>query len=181
MAPDDDLTYAPVGATRERAGEAWDRAGVPSSYRVLRVRHRVVPGGGEAARAALADDVRGWRVHRAAGVRLRAAGPASPGVRVVTLLGRGPATLHAPCRVVWADDEGFGYGTLPGHPVAGEEAFRAVLRDGDVWLDVEAYSRPATTWARVVGPVMPVGQRLYVRLLARAARRLHRRRARARS
>jgi uncharacterized protein (UPF0548 family) len=173
----DDLTYAPVGATRARAGAAWARAGVPQGYRVLHVRHRVARGGGETARAALADDLRTWRVHREAGVRLRVAGPATPGARVVTLLGRGPATLHAPCRVVWVDDQGFGYGTLPGHPVEGEEAFRAVLRDGDVWLEVEAYSRLAWAWARVLGPVMPIGQRLYVRVLARAARRLHRRRA----
>lgn len=174
---EDDLTYAPVGATRERAGAAWARAGVPAGWRLLRVRHRVVPGGDEAARAALADDVRAWRVHGAAGVRVRAGGPATAGRCVVTLLGVGRFALQAPCRVVWADDEGFGYGTLAGHPFAGEEAFRVVRRDGDVWLEVEAYSRPAWRWVRAVGFLVPVGQTLYVRLLARAARRLHRRRS----
>lgn len=177
---DDGLTYAPVGATRDRAGAAWARAGVPPGYRVLRVRHRLVVGGGEAARSALAADVRGWRVHRTAGVRVLADGPAVPGRRVVTLLGVGPVALRAPCRVVWTDGEGFGYGTLPGHPFAGEEAFRVVLRDGDVWLDVEAYSTPARPVVRVLGLLVPVGQRLYVRLLARAARRLHGRRGRER-
>ncbi|MBO3095006.1 DUF1990 family protein [Cellulomonas dongxiuzhuiae] len=175
---DDDLTYAPVGATRERAGAPWSRAGVPPGDRVLRVRHRVVRGGDEAARAALADDVCAWRVHRTAGVRVRADGAAAPGRRVVTLLGVGPVALRAPCRVVWADDEGFGYGTLRGHPFAGEEAFRVVLCDGDVWLDVEAYSHPAWPGVRLLGPLVPLGQRLYVRMLARAARRLHRARQR---
>ncbi|SIP67631.1 hypothetical protein BN9982_740001 [Mycobacterium tuberculosis] len=37
----------------------------------------------------------------------------------------GIAFLRAPCRVVYVIDEpdvrGFGYGTLPGHPVSGEE------------------------------------------------------------
>ncbi|MBO3089214.1 DUF1990 family protein [Cellulomonas dongxiuzhuiae] len=175
---DDDLTYAPVGATRQRAGAPWSRAGVPPGDRVLRVRHRVVRGGDEAARAALADDVCAWRVHRTAGVRVRADGAAAPGRRVVTLLGVGPVALRAPCRVVWADDEGFGYGTLRGHPFAGEEAFRVVLCDGDVWLEVEAYSHPAWPGVRLLGPLVPLGQRLYVRMLARAARRLHRARQR---
>ncbi|UZN03271.1 DUF1990 family protein [Cellulomonas sp. S1-8] len=175
MAPED-LTYVPVGATRERAGAAWTRAGVPPGFRVLRARHRVVAGGDEADRAALADDLRAWRVHRAAGVRVRADGPASPGRRVVTLLGVGPVALHAPCRVLWVDEEGFGYGTLPRHPFMGEEAFRVVRRDGDVWLEVEAYSRPASAWVGVLGPAVPLGQGVYVRLLARAARRLHGRR-----
>lgn len=167
---DDDWTYAPVGATDGTLAAA------PPGYRLLRVRHRLVPGGDEAARAALAADVRAWRVHRAAGIRVRADGPAVPGRHVVTLLGVGPVALRAPTRVVWADDTGFGYGTLPGHPVAGEEAFRVVRHDGDVWLEVTAFSRPAVAWARAAGPLLPVGQAAYVRLLAHAARRPHRRR-----
>lgn len=170
------LTYAPVGATRERV-----RSGAVPGYRVLRARHRVARGGDETQRAALAQDLRAWRVHRAAGVRVRAAGPAMQGVEVVTSLGVGPLAVRAPTRVVWADHEGFGYGTLTGHPFAGEEAFRVVLRDGDVWLDVEAYSRPAQTAVRWAGPLVPVVQRLYVRLLARAARRLHHRRGAGRA
>lgn len=169
---DDEPTYAPVGATRDDG--ALTEA--PPGYRLLRARHRLVPGGDETVRSALADDVRAWRVHRAAGVRVRADGPAAPGRRVVTLLGVGPVAVRAPTRVVWADGQGFGYGTLPGHPVAGEEAFRVVRHDGDVWLEVTAYSRPAVRWARAAGPLLPLGQAVYVRLLARAARRLHRRR-----
>ncbi|QCB94280.1 DUF1990 family protein [Cellulomonas shaoxiangyii] len=177
---DDTLTYTPVGVTRTRAGagDGWRRAGVGGTYRVLAVRHRVVRGGSEGDRAALAADLRAWRVHRTAGVGIEATGPAAPGVRVVSVLGVGRVAMRGPCRVLWADDEGFGYGTLPGHPVAGEEAFR-ITRDaaGDVWLEVEAYSRPVLVWARLAGPLLRVAQRAYVRNLARAARSLHRRRA----
>jgi len=173
---DDELTYAPVGGTRRRTGHAWTRADVPPGYRPLRARHLLVAGGDETARATLAADLRTWRVHRAAGIRVRTDGPVRPGRRVVTLLGIGPAALRTPCRVVWADAEGFGYGTLPGHFAAGEEAFRVVRRAGDVWLEVEAYSRPVRPWARALAPVVPLGQALYVRLLAHAARRIHRRR-----
>ncbi len=180
---DDALTYTPAGVTRTRArdGDAWRRAGVDASFRVLAVRHRVVRGGSEDDRAALADDVRAWRVHRAAGVGIEAAGPAAAGVHVVSVLGAGPVAMRGPCRVLWADGEGFGYGSLAGHPVAGEEAFR-VTRDpaGDVWLEVEAYSRPVLVWARLAGPLVPLAQRAYVVNLARAARSLHRRRARRR-
>lgn len=174
------LTYAPVGVTRTRAtGAAWRRAGVDERYRVLVARHRVLRRAREEDRAALARDVRTWRLHRTAGVRVEADGPAAPGARVVSLLGAGPLVLRGPCRVLWADDEGFGYGSLPGHPVAGEEAFRVTRDDaGDVWLEVEAYSRPASTLTRVAGPLVPVAQRLYVANLARAARLLHARRAR---
>ncbi|QGQ19995.1 DUF1990 family protein [Cellulomonas sp. JZ18] len=175
------LTYEPVGVTRTRAGDgtAWCRAGVDRRYRVMVARHRVVRGADERDRAALVDDVLTWRLHRAAGVRVEADGPAAAGAHVVSLLGAGPLVLRAPCRVLWADDEGFAYGSLPGHPVAGEEAFRVTRDDaGDVWLEVEAYSRPAVPLTRVAGPLVPVAQRLYVANLARAARLLHGRRAR---
>lgn len=42
-------------------------------------------------------------------------------------VGAGPLRLRAPCRVVYTVTEsrrrGFAYGTLPGHPECGEEAF----------------------------------------------------------
>ena len=65
---------------------------------------------------------------------------------------RGP-----PCRVVYVVDEpttaGFAYGTLPGHPERGEEAF-LIQRDtsGDVDLTVTAFSRPATALLEIVAP-----------------------------
>ena len=71
-------------------------------------------------------------------------------------LGIGRVALRIPCRVVYVINEpnriGFAYGTLPGHPVAGEELF-LVQRDdlGRVTFTLSAFSRPATTLTRVAG------------------------------
>jgi uncharacterized protein (UPF0548 family) len=66
--------------------------------------------------------------------------------------------MRAPCRVIYTITEpqrrGFAYGTLPGHPESGEEAFTISLRDdGLVVFMITAFSRPATIAARAAGPV----------------------------
>lgn len=161
-----ELTYPDVGATR--AGP------LPPGWR--HVRHRVRLPDGTFHRAG--DAVLGWRLHRAAGIRITADAPrAAPGVRVVSGLGLGPLRLPAPCVVVWAaDDEGqagFGYGTLPGHPARGEEAF-VVTRDdtGAVWFEVRAFSRPDRWFMRAAGPAGRAFQQGYARWLGRTLRRL---------
>jgi uncharacterized protein (UPF0548 family) len=54
----------------------------------------------------------------------------------------------------------FAYGTLPGHPESGEEAFVVVWRDDDaVELHVVAFSRHATWWSKASGPVGLLAQR----------------------
>ncbi|MDK1474538.1 DUF1990 domain-containing protein [Streptomyces sp. 549] len=164
----DELTYPEVGATSDGAH--------PAGYRHLRVRTRVGDGG-RCYRAA-ADAVLGWRMHRAMGVEVDADGPrAESGVRVVVGLGVARLRVHGPCRVVWSRDgerrAGFGYGTLPGHPVRGEEAFTVEWRpDGSVWLTVAAFSLPAVWWTRCAGPLVPVFQRAYARRCGRVLRRL---------
>jgi uncharacterized protein (UPF0548 family) len=51
------------------------------------------------------------------------------------------------------DHFGFGYGTLPGHPECGEEAFH-VQRTADwVSFEVRAFSRPVDPLARLGGLV----------------------------
>jgi uncharacterized protein (UPF0548 family) len=79
--------------------------------------------------------------------------------------GLGPLALAIPCRIVYVvaegDRVGFAYGTLPGHPESGEEAF--VLHrtdDGGVDFTVTAFSRHASLLAKVGGPVTRLGQRL---------------------
>jgi uncharacterized protein (UPF0548 family) len=68
------------------------------------------------------------------------------------------------------DRQGFGYGTLPGHPESGEESF-VVRRDGDrVTLTVGAYSRPGLLVTRLAGSAGRLGQRLMVRRYAAALR-----------
>lgn len=162
----DGLTYEEVGATRDGR--------LPAGYRHLSYRTclgpDVLPLAGEA--------ILGWRMHEAAGVRIRASAPrAAPGVTVTSELGFGPLRLAAPCRVVWTvDDEeetGFGYGTLAGHPARGEESF-VVSRaaDGGVWFTVTAFSRSARWFTRAAGPAVPVFQRAYAHRLGRALKRL---------
>ncbi|WP_181765065.1 DUF1990 family protein [Streptomyces albidus (ex Kaewkla and Franco 2022)] len=164
------LNYPGVGATREGAA-AW-----PSGFRKLEVRTRV--GHGDADFAVAAGAVSRWGMHRAAGVRFDTdAREAAPGVDVMVGLGVGPLRLHAPCRVVWTAQEklraGWAYGTLPGHPVRGEEAFVVIQDDdGTVWLEVRAFSMPVTWPTRAAGPLLPVFQRWYARRCGRVLRRL---------
>ncbi|MGW4465384.1 DUF1990 family protein [Micromonospora sp. NPDC004704] len=164
----DPLTYDEVGATRTGR--------LPPGYRHLRYRTSI----GRVDFAAAGEAVLDWRLHRAAGVRIEASGPrAAEGVTVVAGLGLGPLRLRAPCRVVWAVADGsragFGYGTLPGHPARGEEAFLVERDDrGEVWFGVTAFSRPAGWLMTAAGPFGVAFQHLYARNLAAALRRLTR-------
>ena len=158
------LTYSPVGATR--SGD------LPAGFHHLRRVSELGRGPGldevfDTAVARLST----WRMHAGAGLRVTApGGPAREGT--VVRCGLGP--LRIPCRVVWVLDErdawGFGYGTLPGHPEAGEEAFVVRRADGVVTLSVTAYSRPGTLATRLAGPVGRWGQRVAVARYAGALR-----------
>lgn len=81
-----------------------------------------------------------------------------------------------PVRVVYVVDEplrkGFAYGTLPGHPERGEEAFIVEYRDDDsVWLTIRAFSRPAS-WVFWAGyPVVRLMQEIYTGRYERALTR----------
>ena len=145
------FTYPAIGAT---AGSP------PPGYRHL-ARTFVLPG---ADFEQVGERLMSWQAHEGAGLRVAASsGRAEPGAVVLMRLGLGPVALRIPCRVVYVVDEpnrtGFAYGTLPGHPVAGEELFR-VDRDGSdrVTFTVSAFSKPATTLMRVGGPVARWGQ-----------------------
>lgn len=164
-------TYAEVGATREGP--------LPPGYRHLDVRYplrRPV-----ADLPALGEALLTWRLHAAIGVpMLASARRAAPGVDAQARLGVGPLRLPSPCRVVWVEESGlsggdrvaFGYGTLPGHVFSGEESF-SIERDADgLWFAARAFSRPVRWWARAAGPLVPLGQRLYLRRLAAGARSL---------
>ena len=81
--------------------------------------------------------------------------------------------ISFPVRVIYVVDEprrrGFAYGTLPGHPEDGEEAWVIDHRDDDsVWITVRAFSRPANGWWWLVNPVLRVFQELYTRRYLRA-------------
>lgn len=159
-------SYAEVGATRQDS--------LPPSYRHLRYRSRI---GDAAVFRAAAEAVLTFAPQRAAGVLIEAAGPrAVEGLIVTSRLGAGPLRIPAPCRVVWAEDTptraGFGYGTLPGHPVRGEEAFVVEVAEGAVWFSMRAFSRPDRWFTIAAGPLVPAFQHTYARLLAHTLRRL---------
>lgn len=65
------------------------------------------------------------------------------------------------------------YGTLPGHPEAGQEQFLLEhLDDERISLTIEAYSRPASTLAKLGGPISGAAQDLMTRRYLRALDRL---------
>ncbi|MFI0368344.1 DUF1990 family protein [Actinomadura sp. 1N219] len=165
-----DFTYPEVGATRE--------AERPGGYRHLR--RRMLVGHGPAVFRNAADAVMEFWMHRAIPVRVDAsASRAAPGVGVVIALGAGPLRLKAPCRIVWTREEeryaGWAYGTLPGHPQSGEESFVVHMDDdGDVWLTVTAFSRPATAVSKLAEPFGGMFQRAYAGRCGAVLRRLAR-------
>ena len=81
-------------------------------------------------------------------------------------------------RVLYVIDEpgrfGFGYGTLPGHLVRGEERF-VLERDaaGVVWFELTTFSRAALPFSQLVQPFVQAAQRRgarhYARMLVQAA------------
>nr|WP_269902576.1 DUF1990 domain-containing protein [Terrimesophilobacter mesophilus] len=81
--------------------------------------------------------------------------------------------VHAPCRVIYVIDEpnrkGFAYGTLPGHPEDGEEAFIVdQTEDGSVWLTIRSFSRPGGWQWWAVYPVLRCAQAVITRRYFRA-------------
>jgi uncharacterized protein (UPF0548 family) len=148
------LTYREVGGT---AGD------LPDGYHHLT--RRVLIGHGHRLFTEAGDAVRQWQVQVRAGLRVSASAlAATPGAVVILGLGIGPVGVRAPCRVVYAVDEprrrGFAYGTLPGHPESGEEAFVIEHHDDDaVSFTITAFSRPATRLARIAGPLGRIAQR----------------------
>lgn len=107
------------------------------------------------------------------------AAAAESGAVVLLAIGAGPVRISAPCRVVYAMTQprrhGFAYGTLPGHPESGEEAFTIEQRaDGIVEFTITAFSRPATAIARAAGPLGRLVQQHYTRRYLRVLAESHR-------
>jgi uncharacterized protein (UPF0548 family) len=91
-----------------------------------------------------------------------------PGDTANLLIPFGPFRVGAPARVVYVVDtparKGFAYGTLPGHPESGEEAWMLSRSDdGSVWMTIRAFSRPASKRWWAVYPVLRIMQSIYTR------------------
>lgn len=164
------FTYPGVGATRDRRAPA----GHPSREATA------VVGWGPAAFDRAVAAVFDWRMQRAAGLRVTASGsPRDPGTVVVLTAGLPRLGYDIPCRVVWSqttgDEQGFAYGSLPGHPESGEEAFLVSRTDdGTVVFTTWVFSRLASPLARLGGPVSRLVQGAalsrYVTAVRQAAR-----------
>lgn len=160
------LTYQEVGATA--GGER------PGGYRHMECRWTI--GEGDDVFRGAARALMSWQMHRDAGLRVWASAPvAEEGSIVVLGLGVAALRLLAPCRVVYRLSEehrkGFAYGTLPGHPESGEEAFVVEHQPaGSVVLQISAFSRPATRYARLAGRLNSVLQDAVTRRYASALR-----------
>ncbi|HEY7859547.1 MAG TPA: DUF1990 domain-containing protein [Candidatus Nanopelagicales bacterium] len=157
------LTYPDVGASTESV--------LPAGYRHV---HEVITvGQGAASFERLAAALLSFDLHRAAGFRVDPAGtPVREGLEVT--LGVAWSPLRPRCRVVYVVAEptrrGFAYGTLPGHPDSGEEAFVASLEpSGEVRFARIAFTRPGPWWAKPFGWLIAVLQdRITARLVAAA-------------
>lgn len=116
-------------------------------------------GQGDAAWGRAREAIRRWEAHRFAGFSVTPTMAAlEPGVTVIASRVIGPMILAIPCRIVYCTDEpnrfGFAYGTLPGHPERGEEAFH-VLRghENSVTAQIVAFSRPDDRPTRLAAPI----------------------------
>jgi uncharacterized protein (UPF0548 family) len=106
-----------------------------------------------------------WQMHQGAGFEVHVSTyPLEVGTIVLQRTRIGPWRVTAPCRVVRVRRDGalvsFAYGTLPGHPVRGEEEFTVRgAADGAVVAEIRAASAPAWWVARLGTPVTRSRQR----------------------
>jgi uncharacterized protein (UPF0548 family) len=142
-----ELTYAEVGATS---------ATMPAGYRHDRWHEDL--GRFDSDRFARAvGALKRWEIQRGAGLTIFPGEPVEPGMTFALVIRLTVGFASAAGRVVYVVDQpgnfGFAYGTLPGHPEQGEEAFH-VVRDGDqLSFMVTAFSRPRHPAARLGAPV----------------------------
>ncbi|AEF42907.1 DUF1990 family protein [Hoyosella subflava] len=154
-----ELTYPEVGATAKQ---------LPSGYRNMLVSRRI--GTGRECFERAAERVSAWGMQRGVGLSVRAS---SPTAQQHTIVEMRMLWMRIPCRVVYVVREencsGFAYGTLPGHPVSGEELFlvRIDQQSGAVFASVTAFSRPASAFVKLLGPLAGLGQKLAARMYVR--------------
>lgn len=153
------LSYEAVGAT---APDEPDWVAGPHRFQTT-----ISIGHGEEPWAASRDAVLNWAVKTRSGFRVDG-GPqqVALGQDYDLVFQLGPVAIREPVRVVavvdTSDRSGFAYGTRPGHPVSGEEAF-IVHRDphGAVHFTLRSITMPAPGWRRLTFPAFRVAQRAF--------------------
>ena len=150
------LLAAPLSFTRHEGSEGEAPAGYNHLSRSVTLTRRDFDGA--------AGDLFAWEMHCRAGLRVQASDiPLRQDTVVLMRWGPGPLAVRIPCRVLEVIDEsrrrGFAYGTLPGHPEAGEERFiLEQFEDGRILFTITAYSRPNSTLAKLGGPITRAAQ-----------------------
>jgi uncharacterized protein (UPF0548 family) len=165
-----DLTYRPVGITAP-ARRTWTLPGGPRRC-YERSAHI---GAGDETWTTAASAVMRWGVKTRSGFSVD--GPPNRVVRdeeYCLRLRIGPLRLREPVRVVAVVEEpdrvGFAYGTLPGHPVRGEEAFIVERRGEEVHLTIRSVTAPGQGRWRPLFPLIALLQRFFRRRYVRALR-----------
>jgi uncharacterized protein (UPF0548 family) len=155
------FSYSQVGATR----------GMPPDGFTLD-HSRVHIGTGQAGFDSAKEAIRQWKMFDLGWLSLSREEVTMREGQVVTVLAShyGFWSLNA-CRIVYVVDEvdrfGFAYGTLRSHAEIGEERFMVELRDGAVWYEILAFSRPRTL-ARLGYPLSRALQKRFARDSLRA-------------
>lgn len=143
-------TYTEVGATLAGNDD------LPAGYR--HDRYEVTLGSGSETFEKATEGLRSWQAHRQPGISVYPADTTIEATATVLVcMGRGLG-LIAPCRIVGLTEDSshwsFAYGTLPGHPERGEEAFTVGMGpDGMVCFRITAFSRPASLLTKVSRPI----------------------------
>jgi uncharacterized protein (UPF0548 family) len=160
-------TYREIGATLTGTATPGFRT----------ARHEITLGRGADVFARAVEGLQTWRAHRRAGVEVfPKAARIQTGETVVVTVGPPILALAVPCRIVGVRDApgqyGFAYGTLPGHPEQGEEAFVLTLEDDEsIRFVITSFSRPGDPLVRLSGPVARGVQRLATNGYLRSLRR----------
>jgi uncharacterized protein (UPF0548 family) len=130
----------------------------PTGFRLVERRTEI-----DCEPAAAVHLVMTWGVKTRAGFRVSSAAPVAVGDLVTVRLG----PVREPVRVAWVAGNGFGYETMPGHPLCGEEAFLVETDDrGRAWFVNRSVSRPVGVW-RAVAPLLRLAQSFFVRRYGR--------------
>ncbi|GAA2014080.1 DUF1990 family protein [Microbacterium ulmi] len=107
-----------------------------------------------------------WELKRRAGFRVPPTPPRA-GQDVVITAGFAGVRFTEPAHVVWADADGFGYETRPGHPLHGEESFLVRSHpDGGLVFTLRSLSRSGGgLWALALPAVRVIQHRVVRRYL----------------
>ena len=144
---------------------------VPEGYHL--VERRTLLGSGHRVHDRALRTVIRWGTKTRAGFHVRpSVDRVREGAYFLVTIGLGPLAIREPVRVSWVDAAGFGYGTLHGHPLSGEEAFLVEQDDADlVWFINRSVSRPASRRWRLLAPLLSLAQQYFIRRYGRVMRR----------